>query len=149
MLSSVCCLAGSTDAGPSPHLSWAELACRDGTSYPTKWRATRAAALASAFESVRLACGNQPLKVLSGYRTAAWNAKVGGAVASQHIHGRALDLHPPAGMSLRAFARLVRASSLAAGIHGIGYYSTFVHIDVRPTDGLVLWMGARSQAEAL
>lgn len=126
--------------GPSPHLSWNELACRDSmrTCYPLDWRATRAVELAAAFEALRAAVG-LPLVVLSAYRTPEHNRKVGGAKSSQHVQGRALDLLPPKGwtpLQLAAVARTIPA------IRGIGVYRTFVHIDIRPTTKLVAWNGA-------
>lgn len=135
--------------GPSEHLTWAELACKDGTAYPHRWRTTRALALARAFEAVRAAAGNRPITVLSAYRTPEWNRKVGGARASQHTEGRALDLRPPAGMSLEVFYRLARAEAEHAGIRGISRYPTFVHIDVRPSEKLIVWQGRRAWAEVL
>ena len=76
--------------GPSEHLAWSELACKDGTPYPAQWRETRAVALSAVFEALRAAVG-QPLSILSAYRTQAHNRVVGGARASQHVEGRALD----------------------------------------------------------
>jgi uncharacterized protein YcbK (DUF882 family) len=131
--------------GPSPNLSWPELACKDRirTPYPLDWRATRAVELAAAFEALRAIVG-LPLVVLSAYRTPAYNAAVGGVPDSQHVQGRALDLRPPNGwtpVSLAAIAKDI------AGIRGLGVYATFVHIDVRPTTKLVAWRGARANAD--
>jgi uncharacterized protein YcbK (DUF882 family) len=136
--------------GPSPHLSWAELGCKDGTLYPQEWRATRAVALATEFEAVRAAVG-APIVIGSAYRTPDYNASVGGAKRSQHCQGRALDLYPPKGWGIDQFYAAVRqvALSRASGIHGLGRYPSFVHIDVRPrADGLVtVWSGSRAWAE--
>lgn len=81
---------------PSEHLSWKEMACRDGTPYPAEWE-KRALILGRAFEAIRAECGGKPIKVLSAYRPKTYNFRVGGMRASQHIEGRALDLRPPAG----------------------------------------------------
>jgi uncharacterized protein YcbK (DUF882 family) len=129
--------------GPSPHLSWAELACADGTEYPHAWRASRAVALARAFEALRAAVG-QPLVVLSGYRTPGHNKRIGGAKASQHVEGRALDLRPPAGWTPDDLADMARD---CPGITGLGVYPTFVHIDVRPATRLHTWRGSRPVAD--
>lgn len=128
--------------GPSPHLSWAELACADGTAYPQEWRASRAVALAHAFEALREAVG-RPLVVLSGYRTASYNKRIGGAKASQHVEGRALDLRPPAGWTPDDLADAARD----CGVTGIGVYPTFTHIDVRPAHRLHWWRGSRPVAD--
>lgn len=131
--------------GPSPHLSWTELACRDRlrTPYPLDWRADRAVALASVFEELRGRVG-LPLVVLSAYRTPAHNKAVGGAQDSQHAQGRALDLLPPKGwasMDLAAVAAEIPA------IKGLGVYHHFVHIDIRPTASRAVWSGVGNDAD--
>lgn len=128
---------------PSAHLSWRELACKDGTSYPLAWTA-RARELAAAFEAVRRAAGDTPIAILSAYRTPEHNRRVGGARNSQHVQGRALDLRPPNGMTVDAFYRLIVGLARASvpSIRGIGKYKTFVHIDIRPGAHLALWRGA-------
>ena len=133
--------------GPSQHLSWSELACKDGTPYPLQWRSTRAVTLASAFERVRLEMGDSPLVVLSAYRTPEHNRRIGGAKRSQHIEGRALDLRPPRGMVTLAFFRQVREIVADTDIRGLGLYPTFLHIDIRPSERLILWSATRVWAE--
>lgn len=131
--------------GPSPHLSWNELACRDGTPYPFGWRGARVAVLAREFEAVRRLLGEAvgrevPLTVHSAYRTAAYNERVGGSPRSQHLYGRALDVAPddPAILSALWEAVLQRARAVLA-IRGAGRYDAFVHFDIRPADKLALW----------
>lgn len=133
--------------GPSPHLTWAELACHDRaeTPYPEKWRKTRLPALASAFERIRAEWG-KPITVTSAYRTAEYNHQVGGAVDSQHVQGRALDLRPPSGISVEHFWTHIRLLADEVGLGGVGYAAEgrggFVHIDTRPrkADGkLATW----------
>lgn len=137
--------------GPSAHLSWTELDCRDSVRYPLDWRIPRAVPLSVEFEWIRSTLGGTPIGVGSGYRTKAWNRKVGGARNSQHVEGRALDLYPPEG---KAVADLVEAALAVARrpgglIRGIGVYSTFVHVDIRPVVGRVCrWEGRRRMAEA-
>ena len=147
---------GSTGPTPtlpdraSPHLSFAELACKDGTPYPAEWF-DRAAILAGVFEQIRAACGDKPITIGSAYRTPEHNARVGGSKRSQHCEGRALDLYPPAGMSPLEFYKRVRRIVLAKGcpVHGLGRYPRFVHIDIRErADGRVtVWSGTRAWAE--
>lgn len=133
----------TTNRGPSPHLSWAELACRDGTPYPSGWRHTRALDLARLFESIRSFCGDRPITVLSGYRTPVHNQRIDGARFSQHLEGRALDLRPPEGWSVGLFYDLCRALAGARtwGIRGLGRYQTFVHVDLREAERLIVWTG--------
>jgi hypothetical protein len=137
--------------GPTVHLSWAELACKDGTAYPEKWRQSRAADLAAEFEAIRARVG-RPIAIGSAYRTPAHNRKVGGARHSQHCHGRALDLYPPLGWSVETFYKVIRvwAGYPGSKIYGLGKYPTFVHIDIRPTPAsgrLIVWHGSRAWAD--
>lgn len=138
--------------GPSPFLSWSELACKDAakTPYPHAWRATRAMLLAREFERIRIAIG-APIRVGSAYRTPEHNRAVGGAANSQHMQGRALDLYPPDGWSVAKFYAAIReiAGHEESSIGGLGRYPTFVHIDTRPIANgrLTVWSGNRAWAE--
>lgn len=133
--------------GPSPHLSWDELACHDRlhTPYPLDWRGSRAVLLAREFEAVRdLLAGDVgreiPLLVHSAYRTMAHNAAVGGSPSSQHLQGRALDIAPRDPRLLdRLYAVTVRRADAVLAIRGVGRYDTFIHMDTRPTAALALW----------
>lgn len=130
--------------GPSTHLSWLELGCRDGSPYPVEWRGDRAVELARAFERIREICGF-PLIVNSAYRTAVYNDRIGGAVKSQHVEGRALDLCPShAGeKGLRALREAAGQARREGLIRGIGIYSGFVHVDCRSGKN-VTWSGSRT-----
>ncbi len=75
-------------------------------------------------ELLRSICGDRPLTIVSGWRSAATNGAVGGATASQHLYGRAADI--PAG-----YATVAQAHE--AGFTGIGEADGWaVHVDVRP-----------------
>ena len=139
--------------GPSPHVSWKELACHDAdrTPYPVTWRVSRAIPLAVEFEHIRAVVG-RPILVGSAYRTLAHNRRVGGAEYSQHPEGRALDLYPPVGWTLARFYKAVREVAMRGDslIYGLGRYRTFVHIDTRqppPHGRLIAWRGQRAWAE--
>ncbi len=142
--------------GPSPHLTWLELACHDPdrTPYPLAWRDDRAFILAAVFEALRARCGGHPITIGSAYRTPRWNRKKGGAPktptrqGSFHLQGRALDLYPPlahAGPGLAALQAFhAEAEALArahARIGGIGLYRWGVHLDTRARRAgrLVVW----------
>jgi uncharacterized protein YcbK (DUF882 family) len=121
------------------------LACHDAaaTPYPLAWRTdpTRAVRLAAAFEAVRAALGS-PVLVVSGYRTPAHNAAVGGRVRSQHLEGRAVDVVGVRGVSVADLYAVARAVAVRDRvIRGLGRYPTFVHVDVRPSVRLVEWVG--------
>ena len=78
-------------------------------------------------EAVRAHFG-KPVVVNSGYRTPEYNAKIGGAVKSQHMLGMAADIHI-SGVKPSDVAAYARVLMPTYG--GIGIYSTFTHIDVR------------------
>ena len=74
---------------------------------------------------------DEPLHILSGYRTAATNAKLrrrskGVAKYSLHMEGRAADIYIP-GYS----AKIIQEAALSMKAGGVGIYSrsNFVHID--------------------
>lgn len=140
--------------GPSPHLSWSELACNNATKtpYPSEWRESRAHYLADEFEKIRVACGGVPITVGSAFRTPAYNASIPKAAKnSQHMQGRALDLYPPRDMSVAEFYSRIRTVAMSdfSSIRGLGRYPSFVHVDIRPiaNNRLVVWSGARAWAE--
>lgn len=133
---------------PSPHFSWAEFACNDGTAYPQEWRATRAADLAAVLEDFRTFLGDGPLEVGSVYRTPDWNKLHGGAKTSQHLSGRAADCYAPRPTGQRArlvrpkFHRLAREfAKKDPRVGGLGLYRWGVHLDTRARKNgrLVVW----------
>lgn len=145
--------------GPTRHLSWNELACwnRLGRrfqrsapgelvgAYPREWREDRAYQLASLFEDIRQFLGNKPIAVTSAFRTLDYNSAVGGARASQHVQGRALDIVHSKLTPIevhRALRELQHAGKLPL-LGGLGDYPTFVHIDIRPkiNGRLSVWSG--------
>jgi hypothetical protein len=136
--------------GPSLHLTWDELSCKDGTAYPMIWRATRAVVLAQEFEGFRHFCGDRSITVESAFRTYAHNRAIGGAGNSQHVQGRALDLVTPKAWTVEQFWGMAVAwakreeGSMAKGI---GRYPWGVHLDTRPSDRLVVWNGNRPDAD--
>lgn len=58
------------------------------------------------FEQLRVKCGGKPIYVSSAFRCVYYNSKVGGKRYSKHLLGYALDLLPPADMSIDEFAKL-------------------------------------------
>lgn len=88
------------------------------------------------------------LPVNSAYRSPEYNAKVGGAQNSQHMHGTALDLNM-AGMSPEDRARLLTAA-MDAGFTSFGFYDKhpdMLHVDVR--EGGRTWGNAPAWAQPI
>lgn len=76
---------------------------------------------------------HEPVHLISGFRSAATNASLrskggGQAKKSQHIQGKAADIHFP-----DVPVKTLRASALVQEVGGVGYYPTsgvpFVHVD--------------------
>ena len=127
--------------GPTKHLTWKELACKDGTGYPQKFVLDgRVYRLAQVFENIRAFLGGGNITVHSAYRTPKYNKKVGGAKNSQHVQGKALDIRHIT-LDPNYVGEVLRMNYKAIGIRGIGFYKTFTHIDIRDTEELVAWDG--------
>jgi uncharacterized protein YcbK (DUF882 family) len=133
----------------SEHFCWSEFACQNWqrTAYPLDWRETRGRPLANELEVIRgLICQrlgtDTPLWLTSVFRTAAWNAAVGGVASSQHLEGRAADLQCPFGCPYALFRELIieAAHRLGSPIRFVKFYPNqgFAHIDTRPTKTLVV-----------
>ena len=79
-----------------------------------------------------------PVKVMSGYRTKAYNRKIGGASRSFHVYtehdgnDQAADLICQRGTPRQwhAFLNAIRKKK-RGGKGGLGLYGTFVHCDIR------------------
>ena len=107
-----------------------EFDCKDGTHVPSSLFGnlnTLAFNLQILREHI-----NRPIHILSGYRTEAYNHKVGGATHSQHLLARAVDIQVN-GLSpyslYQIIEELIHDEFLKQG--GLGLYNTFVHYDIR------------------
>lgn len=80
-----------------------------------------------------------PIVINSYYRSPEYNRQIGGAEASYHMLGRAVDT-PTLNGTLEGRMKLCHLASLS-GFKGFGLYGSFTHIDTGPTrfwtDGLV------------
>lgn len=98
-----------------------EFRCKDGSDLILICQET-----VEILQAIRDYFGKQVV-INSAYRTPSWNKKVGGASNSQHVKGTACDIR----------VKDVPSWAVAGFLedrytnHGIGYYSTFVHIDSR------------------
>lgn len=68
------------------------------------------------------------LSITSGYRSPAYNKKVGGAKKSQHVQGNAVDV-VQTGLTTAQRQQFIQAA-IDAGFKGIGIYNTFTHLDI-------------------
>ena len=100
-----------------------EFACKDGTDKIL----VDVSFVQTHLQDIRTHFG-KPVNVNSGYRSPAYNVKVGGAKNSYHMQGRAFDISIK-GVTPAEIARY--AASI--GVPGIIQYNTFVHVDSRDT----------------
>lgn len=106
-----------------PHFTAKELACRCGCD------AKMHPEFMETLERVRV-CYGSPMVINSAVRCFDYNAKVGGAVESMHLKGRAVDVSISGADALD----LIEAA-LACGINGVGVkqhgQGRFLHLDDR------------------
>lgn len=109
----------------------AEFNCHDGTPVP-KELIQNVQLLANNLQVLRDYLG-EPIKVNSGYRTPAYNAKLeGSAKNSQHLQAKAADIvvKNKSPRKLHAIIKkLIDEGKMKQG--GLGLYPGFVHYDVR------------------
>jgi len=122
----------------SPHFTVEEFDCKDGTKVPAADYAGLTWIAQNYLEPLRAKYG--PVKINSGFRTASYNAKIGGASKSYHIYtlrtgnNQACDITCSKG-GPRDWHRTLSAyrQSKRGGRGGLGLYDRFVHVDTRPT----------------
>lgn len=115
----------------STHFSSSEFACFCGCGFDTV-----DTKLVDLLELIRSKAGNRAVTITpkGGCRCKVQNAKSGGKPRSQHLKGTAADIKI-AGMSasdVHALVSKIHTDGLAH-VGGLGKYSTFTHVDVRPT----------------
>jgi hypothetical protein len=72
------------------------------------------------------------VRIVSGYRSPAYNSAVHGALKSQHLQGLAVDMEPlddDVSKLNQTVLELIESGALTEG--GIGLYRTFIHYDLR------------------
>jgi uncharacterized protein YcbK (DUF882 family) len=136
----------------SDHFTWSEAACHDGADVPLEHQPNARRLALTVLEPLRARLGG-PLVPISWYRSAWYNASVGGAKASQHLTASAADIRPA---SIEDLPRL--KACLEEMIHemvlpelgGWGWYpGRWIHVDVRPRAGghIAHWVGNAVGAE--
>ncbi len=107
-----------------------EFDCRDGTKVPAQYM-DNLKELAKNLQVLRDHIG-EPIRVNSGYRTPAYNKRVGGKSASQHLQAKAADItaksYTPDQLA-GIIKGLIGSKKMKQG--GIGVYPGFVHYDIR------------------
>ena len=102
----------------------------DGEPIPSDLR-TNVGRLVRQLEVRRAELG-APIRVISGYRSPAYNKRINGAPRSQHMSACAADIkvkgYEPREVH-RMIERLIAEGKMDDG--GLGLYETFVHYDVR------------------
>jgi uncharacterized protein YcbK (DUF882 family) len=107
-----------------------EFACKSGEETPEEIIPVLKE-LAEQLQALREETG-LPIRINSGYRSPAHNAKIGGVKNSQHTKGTAADI-VVVGQSPRETRRiiqtLIKSGKMKEG--GIGAYTSFTHYDIR------------------
>lgn len=111
----------------TPNFHAAEFACRDGSEHPID------CALLAMLQAAR-SHFDRPVTITSGYRSPAYNARIGGAPNSLHVAGRAADFAIP-GIPIRnVHAWLDHAfpdAGLGLYVRGGAIGWGWIHIDSR------------------
>jgi uncharacterized protein YcbK (DUF882 family) len=116
----------------APFFRWDEFRCNDGTAVPARLRVPVSNLVNNTLARVRSIWG-RPMTVLSGYRTPAWNKRVGGELRSYHLRGMAADI-VIAGVRPMDVADAIQDAMECGTIPngGLGRYRTFTHVDIGP-----------------
>ncbi len=116
----------------TPHFALAELGCRDGLPVPEPLR-RNARLICEQLEVLRVELA-RPIRIVSGWRSAAHNARVGSTEASQHRIALAADIVVAGvdpGEVADVLERLIAQGRVREG--GVGRYLGFTHLDARGT----------------
>lgn len=112
------------------HFSKEEFRSKDGAHFPYEVK-QNLKVLAEQLEVLREHF-QKPVQINSGYRSPAYNAKIGGEQNSQHLLGKAADVVID-GISpdevADAIEFLIEGKLMIQG--GVGRYETFTHYDIR------------------
>jgi len=109
------------DGSSCKHFKINEFRCKDGSDTILYSPETVAV-----LEKIREHFGGKSVNINSAYRTPAYNKKVGGAPASQHVLGTACDIVIK-GITPLQIAQYAEGSKVT----GIGLYTNFTHVDTR------------------
>lgn len=113
----------------SKYFTAKEFASRDGAESP--YPEVVSLKLYDLLDRIREEFG-KPILVNCGYRSPEHNAAVGGVKNSYHTLGLAADIRPK---DLKDLAELQELADNMNPFGGVGFYDTFVHVDVRGKRG--------------
>lgn len=119
-----------------PNFSFDELKCKGTGSLRVHYSTM------DALQRLRLMI-RRPIAINSYYRSPEYNERIGGAPASYHLLGKAVDTTLWNG-NITGRAQLVYFATLC-GFRGFGFYPTFNHIDTGPARS---WHEGMAQATA-
>lgn len=122
------------------HFNSQEFACKDGTAVPDKYL-PNVQKLAKNLQIIRDRLNEKygkkvgkeiSIVINSGFRTASYNKRVGGASSSQHLTASAGD-SKATGITIKQYYDTILELIKEGKIHngGVGLYNTFVHYDIR------------------
>lgn len=123
----------------------AEFACHSGDDVPSDLLPNVQALVTDVLQPIR-SSWNGLVTVMSGYRSLAWNTRVGGAKNSTHMTAKGADIRPSKIESVPFLHQMIldmyRRGELPE-LGGLGLYRGWVHVDTeRAADGhLRQWKG--------
>ena len=118
----------------SPHFTLAELTKTTTglDNSPSSSHLANLVTLAAALEKVRAVLGNNPIQINSGYRSPEVNKAVGGARASAHLTGQAVDFTCPGFGTPLAVCEAIKAAGIELD-QLIHEYGRWVHLGINPS----------------
>lgn len=125
----------------SQYFSLDEFRCKDGTPVPKQYYLNLEILIDTQLNLLREYL-NKPIIILSGYRSPAWNKKVGGKSKSLHLTASAADIVVP-GMStlelMKVINQLTDEGKMKPGGRGLYLRQKFIHIDIGSPRGWGGW----------
>lgn len=114
------------------HFSWEEFTCHNGELVPEKFM-SNTTKLCKNLEILRESLG-ESVKIISGYRSPAYNKSVDGAKNSYHMTASAADIQASTKSTKQVYDTILSLISEGKIVNGgVGLYETWVHYDIGPT----------------
>lgn len=124
--------SGEVKRPETEHFKYSEFECPDGTPIPQQyWPDLQT--LMNQLEILRHTLGDKPIIIRSGYRSPAYNAKVGGEGGSQHLYAAAADIYCPNRLpNCYQIGEKAYEQFYKGNVGGVGLGANVnVHVDVR------------------